>query len=176
MPDTAKTMQYHLGQDREKPFYDLKNIKTWNGIKAGTSLPKSTTLFPRIDKKKMESSLPEKETETIMPAIKPEITLDLLSSIDLRVATISKAESIPGAKKILKLTIDIGETRTIVAGIASSYAPEELEGKQIIVVANLKPAKIMGIISNGMLLAATDENGCAVATLDKKVIPGTPLR
>ncbi|MFH1976704.1 MAG: methionine--tRNA ligase [Pseudomonadota bacterium] len=176
MPDTAKTMQYHLGQDSKKPFYDLTNIKIWNSIKAGTSLPKSITLFPRIDKKKMESSLPEKKTGTITQGIKPEITLELLSKIDLRVATITKAEAIPGAKNILKLKIDIGESRTIVAGIASSYAPEELEGKQIIVVANLKPAKIMGIISNGMLLAATDENGCAVATLDKKVKPGTPLR
>ncbi len=175
MPDTAKTMQYHLGQDHEKPFYDLTNIKTWNGIKAGTKLPKSITLFPRIDKKKMESSLPEKKTGTITPDIKPEITLELLSNIDLRVATILKAESIPGAKKILKLEIDLGETRTIVAGIASSYTPEELEGKQVIVVANLKPAKIMGVTSNGMLLAATDENGCTVATLDKKVKPGTPL-
>jgi len=175
MPDTAKTMQYHLGQDHKKPFYDLTNIKTWNSIKPGTSLPKSITLFPRIDKKKMEPSLPEKNTEAITPGIKPEITLELLSKIDLRVATISKAESIPGAKKILKLKIDIGETRTIVAGIASSYAPEELEGKQVIVVANLKPAKIMGVISNGMLLAAVDENGHTIATLDKKVKPGTPL-
>jgi len=175
MPETAKTMQYHLGQNPDDSFYDMKRLKIWNSIKAGTSIPKSISLFPRIDRKKDESSMPEKKTSVLTPEIKPEITIEQLAKIDLRVATITGAESIPGAKKILKLEIDLGETRTIVAGIAASYSPEELVGKQIIVVANLKPAKIMGIVSNGMLLAATDENGCTVATLDKKVKPGTPL-
>ncbi len=175
MPDTAKTMQYHLGQNPDDSFYDMKRLKAWNSIKAGTSLPKSISLFPRIDRKKDESSMPEKNAGVLTPEIKPEITIEQLAKIDLRVATITGAESIPGAKKILKLEIDLGETRTIVAGIASSYSPEELVGKQVVVVANLKPAKIMGIISNGMLLAGTDENGCTVATLDRKVKPGTPL-
>lgn len=175
MPDTAKIMQYHLGQDPENPFYDMKRVKTWNSIKAGTNIPKSISLFPRIDRKKEVSSMPEKKAGVLLPEIKPEITIEQLAKIDLRVATITGAESIPGAKKILKLQIDLGETRTIVAGIASSYSAEELVGKQIVVVANLKPAKIMGIVSNGMLLAATDENGCTVATLDRKVKPGTPL-
>lgn len=175
MPDTAKMMQYHLGQNPDDSFYDMKKLKAWNIIKAGTNLPKSISLFPRIDRKKDASSMPEKKTAAPAPEIKPEITIEQFAKIDLRVATITAAESVPGAKKILKLTIDLGENRTIVAGIALSYSPEELVGKQIIVVANLKPAKIMGIISNGMLLAATDENGCAVATLDKKVKPGTPL-
>ncbi len=175
MPDTAKTMQYHLGQNPDDSFYDMKRLKAWNSIKAGTSLPKSISLFPRIDRKKDESSMPEKNAGVLTPEIKPEITIEQLAKIDLRVATITGAESISGAKKILKLEIDLGETRTIVAGIASSYSPEELVGKQVVVVANLKPAKIMGIISNGMLLAATDENGCTVATLDRRVKPGTPL-
>lgn len=175
MPDTAKTMQYHLGQNPDDSFYDMKRLKALNSMKAGTSLPKSISLFPRVDRKKDESSMPEKKAGVLTPEIKPEITIEQLAKIDLRVATITGAESIPGAKKILKLEIDLGETRTIVAGIASSYSPEELIGKQVILVANLKPAKIMGIISNGMLLAATDENGCTVATLDRKVKPGTPL-
>ncbi|OQW97098.1 MAG: methionine--tRNA ligase [Desulfobacteraceae bacterium A6] len=175
MPDTAKTMQYHLGQNPDDSFYDMKRLKALNSMKAGTSLPKSISLFPRVDRKKDESSMPEKKTGVLTPEIKPEITIEQLAKIDLRVATITGAESIPGAKKILKLEVDLGESRTIVAGIASSYSPEELIGKQVILVANLKPAKIMGIISNGMLLAATDENGRTVATLDRKVKPGTPL-
>jgi methionyl-tRNA synthetase len=174
MPDTAKTMQYHLGLNHDDSFCEIKRLKAWNIIKAGTSLPKSISLFPRIDRKK-DASMPEKKTAAPAPEIKSEITIEQFAKIDLRVATVIGAEKVPGAKKILKLTIDLGETRTIVAGIAASYTPEELVGKQIIVVANLKPAKIMGIISNGMLLAATDENGCSVATLDKKVKPGTPL-
>ena len=70
----------------------------------------------------------------------------------------------------------MGEKRTIVAGISESYSPDDLKGKQVVVVANLKPAKLMGILSNGMLLAAVEKDGTAVATLDKKMTPGTPLR
>ena len=69
----------------------------------------------------------------------------------------------------------MGERRTIVSGIAGNYTPEELVGKQVIVVANLKPAKLMGVLSRGMLIAATDGSGVTVATLDKPVTPGTPL-
>jgi methionyl-tRNA synthetase len=108
--------------------------------------------------------------------IKPEITIEDFSNVDLRVATVVRAEKVPRAKKLLKLEVDLGQNRTIVAGIAEHYAPEDLVGKQIIVVANLKPAKLMGIISNGMLLAAVNDAGVTVATLDKPVDPGTPLR
>ena len=96
--------------------------------------------------------------------------------MDLRVATVIHAERIPRAKKILKLEIDLGQKRTIVAGIAEKYAPEELVGKQVVVVANLKPTKLMGIVSNGMLIAAVGDSGPTLATLDKPVDPGTPLR
>jgi methionyl-tRNA synthetase len=75
----------------------------------------------------------------------------------------------------LEITVDLGEQRTIVSGIAGHYSPEALVGKQVIVVANLKPAKLMGVLSRGMLIAATDEAGVTVATLDKSVKPGTPL-
>jgi methionyl-tRNA synthetase len=110
-----------------------------------------------------------------MLTVKPEITLDILNKVDLRVATVLHAEAVPRAKKLLKLDIDMGEKRTIVAGISESYSPEDLVGRQVIVVANLKPAKLMGILSDGMLLAVVEKDGCAVATLDKKVTPGTPL-
>jgi len=99
----------------------------------------------------------------------------MLNRIDLRVARVIQAEKVPRAKKLLKLTVDLGEKRTIIAGIAERYAPEELVGKQIIVVANLKPVKLMGILSNGMVLAAGDDQ-LALATLDKPITPGTPLR
>jgi methionyl-tRNA synthetase len=175
MPDTAKTMQRHLGLEIGDSFYDMKEIKKWNSLKPGTVLPKSLSLFPRVERKKDAAPTPEGKKSVIALEIKPEITIEQFAKIDLRVATIKSAEKVPGAKKILKLSIDVGEERTIVAGIAASYSPEELVGKQIIVVANLKPAKIMGIVSNGMLLAATDENGCSVATLDRKSKPGTRL-
>ena len=176
MPETAETMQRHLGMDPEKPFYNLDSLKTWKTMIPGTNLPKSITLFPRIDLKKGDTSPPGVKDQSSEPvAIKPEITLDTLNKVDLRVATVVHAEAMPRAKKLLKLEVDIGKKRTIVAGISADYAPEDIVGKQVIVVANLKPAELLGILSQGMLLAAVDKNGCTVATLDKKVKPGTSL-
>ena len=107
--------------------------------------------------------------------IKDEITFEEFMKLDLRVATVLKAETIPRAKNLLKLKVDIGEERTIIAGIRQGYNPDDLLGKQIIIVANLKPRKIMGEISKGMLLAAVDKDICALATLDKEVKSGIAL-
>jgi methionyl-tRNA synthetase len=128
----------------------------------------------------IEEKAPDPATQTqAQPAvmnIKPEITLDEFSRIDLRVATVVHAEQIPKAKKLLKLEVDMGQKRTLVAGIAEQYSAEDLIGKQVIVVANLMPAKLMGVISNGMVVAAVDDNGPTLATLEKPVAPGTPLK
>jgi methionyl-tRNA synthetase len=177
MPDTAAKMQKHLGLDPERPFYLFDQLKTWKSIKPGTRLPKSIVLFPRVDSTaKTTDPLVKPQVAVSRPEIKPEITLEDFSRIDLRVATVVHAERIPRAKKILKLEVDLGQKRTIVAGIAQNYTPEELIGKQIIIVANLKPAKLMGIVSSGMLIAAVDDSGPTLAALDKPVDPGTPLR
>jgi len=179
MPGTAAKMQKHLGLDPREPFYLLDRLKTWKTIKPGTQLPKSIVLFPRIepgDKKGGQGQAVEPEKSTRHPEIKPEITIEQFGTVDLRVATVVRAEAIPRAKKVLKLEVDLGQKRIIVAGIAEKYTPEELVGKQVIVVANLKPAKLMGIVSNGMLVAAVDESGPTLATLDSSVEPGTPLR
>ena len=177
MPETAAKMQKHLGLDPEKPFYLLEQLKTWKSIKPGTRLPKSIVLFPRVEStEKAADPRLESQVAVKQPEIKPEITLEEFSRVDLRVATVVQAERIPKAKKVLKLEVDLGQKRTIVAGIAQNYTPEELIGKQIIIVANLKPAKLMGVISNGMLIAAVDDSGPTLAALDKPVDPGTPLR
>ncbi len=177
MPDTAAKMQKHLGMDPEKPFYDLDLLKTWKGMEPGTKFPKLITLFPRVDLKKEKPYSPEDTGfEAKLHEIKPEITFEEFSKIDLRVATVVHAEAIPRAKKVLKLEVDLGEKRTIVAGISASYSPEDLIGKQVVIVANLKPINLMGIQSKGMLIAAVDDNACSVATLDKKAKPGTPLK
>ncbi|QTA90250.1 methionine--tRNA ligase [Desulfonema magnum] len=181
MPDTAIIMQKHLGvmdpESGEKPFYHLDTLRTWKTITPGIKLPKSTALFPRIDIKKMKAEMAEKVPDESgpKPEIKPEISMETFAEVDLRVATVIHAEAIPRAKKLLKLEVDIGEKRTIVAGIAQNYTPEEMVGKQVIIVANLKPAKLMGVLSKGMLIAAVDDNGCTVATLDKQVKAGTRL-
>lgn len=181
MPDTAGKMQKHLGTDLDSDtgtaFYSLDILKKWQTLKPGTQLPKSTRLFPRIDIKKDETK-PENTApaKSEIKPIKPEITIDDLSKIDLRVGTVINAKPIPKAKKLLQLEVDMGENRTIVSGISGSYTPDEIKGKQVIIVANLKPAKLMGVLSKGMLLAAVDNGEVTIATIDrpdKPVKPGT---
>ena len=177
MPDTAAKIQKHLGMDPDEPFFHLDRIKSLKKLPSGRALPKSITLFPRIDpKKNPRLAAEEAETETPTMDCKPEITLADFDRIDLRAGAVVHAERVPRAKKLLKLEVDLGEKRTIVAGIAENYTPEELVGKQVVIVANLAPAKIMGIQSCGMLLAAVDEKGAVVSTFEKPVTPGVRLR
>jgi methionyl-tRNA synthetase len=178
MPDTAASMQRHLGLDSNQPFYLLNRLREFKTIPPETRVPKSVTLFPRIDLEAREGSASDVSTpagEGAPLKIKPTITIEEFGKIDLRVATVTGAENVPRAKKLLRLEIDIGEKRTIVAGIAEHYSPQDLIGKQIIVVANLKPAKIMGILSNGMMLAAAEKDRLTVITPDREATPGTPL-
>ena len=177
MPDTALMMQKHLGMDVSEPFYTLDRLHTWSRLKPGTKLLKSITLFPRIDMKKVKADI-KRDTKAGdgVYEMKPEVTFEELSKVDFKVGTVIRAEAIPKAKKLLKLEVDIGEKRTIVAGISESYNPDDLTGKQVLIAANLKPAKIMGILSNGMLLAAVDDQVCSIATFDKKMKPGTSVR
>lgn len=106
-----------------------------------------------------------------------ELDIARFAEIELRVALVLGAEKVAGTDKLLRLEVTLGrETRQIVAGIAQSYLPEALVGKQIIVVANLKPARIRGIESQGMLLAADSGGGPVVATFETEVAPGTRVR
>jgi methionyl-tRNA synthetase len=108
---------------------------------------------------------------------KPEITIDEFARVDLRIALVRQAERIKGADRLLKLEVDLGsETRTVVAGIAQHYLPEDLLGKRVVIVANLAPAKLRGVTSHGMILAAVDENGLGVLTVDRDLPPGTQAR
>ena len=176
MPDTAIKMQKHLGLAGNDAFYKLERLNAWRGLNSGGALRKSVSLFPRIDADKKPLQPKAKAGPPSMDKpIKAEITIDAFEKIDLRVATVVSAQAVPRAKKLLQLEVDIGETRTIVSGIADSYTPEELVGKQVLVVANLKPAKLMGVLSKGMLIAATDDRGVTIATLDRSIAPGTPL-
>jgi methionyl-tRNA synthetase len=108
----------------------------------------------------------------------PRLTIDEFMKVELRVAKVIEAEAVPKSKKLIKLRIDVGtEQRTIVAGIAEAYQPEQLVGRSIVVVANLKPAKLMGIESNGMVLAASVEGGApSLLAVDPSLPPGTRVR
>ena len=177
MPDTAATMQKHLGLETEASSFTLRRLRSWKQLAPKTKLPKGVSLFPRIDAKKSasdESSAAASGDDAA--AFKPQIGMDDLAKVDLRVATVVRAEAIPRAKKLLKLEIDLGEIRTVVAGIADAYAPEDLVGKQVVVVANLAPAKLMGVLSNGMILAAAEDAGPRLVTIDRAAKPGTTVR
>jgi methionyl-tRNA synthetase len=104
------------------------------------------------------------------------ISFQEFQRLDLRVGTVLKAEGIPGSKNLLKLFVDIGEERTVVAGLVGHYTEEDLEGKQVVVVANLEPAKLMGVESQGMVLAAEDESGVYLLTPDISVTPGSEVK
>jgi len=107
------------------------------------------------------------------------ITYDDFAKVELKIAKVSEAERIEGSEKLLKLQIDIGEPekRQIIAGIGKIYSPEELIGKEIVIVANLEPKSLMGLESSGMLLAATDGEGRPILlTPDKEIAPGSKIK
>ncbi|NNG02449.1 MAG: methionine--tRNA ligase [Desulfobacteraceae bacterium] len=175
MPQTAEAMQKHLGIPPDKTFFKIQGLKKWKTLKPKTQLPKSISLFPRVEATTGTPASGPTRNEKAPPSGKPEITIDHFTDLDLRVGTITHCEPVPRAKKLLKLEVDIGEKRTIVSGIAESYTPDDLLGKQVIIIANLKPAKLMGVKSEGMILAAVDGEKVVVATLDHTVAPGTKV-
>jgi methionyl-tRNA synthetase len=116
-------------------------------------------------------------TQAAAPTTDDRIGIEDFMKVELRVARILDAERVPKSKKLMKMRIDAGsEQRTIVAGIAEAYEPEALVGKTVIIVANLKPAKLMGIESNGMVLAASPEGGLPIVINAEPAAPGMRVR
>ncbi len=105
-----------------------------------------------------------------------EIELKDFEALDLRVGEVMEAEEVKGSDKLIKLKVDIGETRQAVAGIRGWYTPEELVGKKVVFLANLEPAVIHGVESQGMILASQDEDGVSILTVDSSVDNGTRIR
>ena len=105
------------------------------------------------------------------------ISIDEFAKVHMRVGQVLEAEKIEGSRKLLKLRVDIGdEVRQVVAGISEAYAPEDLLNKKVVLVVNLKPAKLMGVESNGMIVAASDGGRPVLATFNEDVPNGSPLR
>jgi len=178
MPQTSRKMQDQLGLDSQGDNNRLAGLRKWGLLPADTRLAKSKPLFPRIDLKAAvakDKPAPGSAAPKSAP-VKPQISLDEFARVDLRVAKVLSAEPIPKAKKLLKLTIECGQQRTLVAGLAQVYRPEELIGKSVIIIANLTPVKLMGVESQGMLLAAGDDGQTAVLTLDRDIRPGSQVR
>ncbi len=165
MPQSAERIQQQLGYNELGLALPLDDIKEWGKIKPSRPISRAPALFPRVK--------PEEKPEAEAPAL---VSLEDFQRLDLRIGAIKKAEPIPGSDTLLKLTIDIGETRTIVGGLAEHYTIDELRDRQVVVIANLKPVKLRGIESQGMLLAAVDEAGVFLLRPDKESKPGSPIR
>ncbi len=160
------------------PFVSDRIIKSLGGdfsfefdtLKKGTKVEKLPPLFPRLEKESIKIETKEKKDE------KPMIDYEDFAKLDLCVAKILAAEKVPKSKKLIKLRISLGdEERTIVGGISLHYSPEELVGKKIIIIKNLKPRKLMGITSQGMLLAASNEEEFSLLSLDRDVKEGSEI-
>ncbi len=182
MPETSEKIFAQMNCD----IKDYDSLESFGALKAGEKVGKAEALFVRIDSEKMLTEIAEKQEAAAKAeeAAKPkeieglaQIEFDDFAKVELRVATITECEPIKKAKKLLKLTVNDGtaEPRQIVSGISPWYKPEDLIGKNVIIVANLKPAKLCGEMSNGMLLAGdVSENDVKVVFVDLPA--GTQLR
>jgi methionyl-tRNA synthetase len=172
MPSSAKKIMDQIGI-ADMIGQNFNSLRRWGGLPPGSPLKRGESLFPRVELKKedkMETKKPE------MATVKAEISYEDFEKIDLRVAKILAAEAVPKSSKLLKLKIDIGEERTIVAGMAKDYKPEEIVGKNIVCIVNLKPTKIMGVESHGMLLAADTDAGLTLVGFDRDPKTGARIR
>jgi len=179
IPDATQKIWQQLGQPGKLADVRIDQLK-WGDLKPGTRIGKPEAVFPRVDKKELSERIEAMEQDirnpgATAPASVPpgtgsgavtgaapgagtaKITIDDFAKVELRVGVVKSAERIQGADKLLKVMVDIGsEVRQVLAGIATSYAPEDLVGRKVVVVTNLAPRKMRGLESNGMLLAASD--------------------
>jgi methionyl-tRNA synthetase len=195
MPSAAREILRQIGREDD---YGRWPESEWSGWPGGNvSDPKPA--FPRLDPDRQKALIDKWVGETQAgPVATPaataaapaaaggkaepaapgtEISIDDFARVDLRAAKVLTAERVPKTEKLLKLTLDLGsEQRTVISGIAAAYAPEAMVGKTVVYLANLKPAKIRGVLSQGMILAAGDAEVLAMSALDKDVPPGTKIR
>jgi methionyl-tRNA synthetase len=169
LPDAAGKIRAAVGAEPPR-LADL----VWGRLAPGAAVQKVSALFPRIEVKVSEEL---KLTESLKVELSSNrIAIDDFKKVELRVAEVLAGERVPKSKKLLKLTVKVGEeVRTIVAGIAEHYEPESLVGRRIVIVANLQPATLMGVESNGMVLAASHEGTLSLLSLDKDLPPGSKV-
>ena len=196
IPGTSQKIWNSLGVGKEISACRMDEERAWGRLMPGTVIKPGEQLFPRIDTKKesgrgsnqmnadkggkgekrMEpgTTTPQAEAKAAEPEL---IGIEDFAKVQLRVGKITAAERVEKSEKLVKLQVDIGtETRQVVAGIGKSYAPEQLIDKSIVIVVNLKPAKLMGVESQGMLLAASSGDILSVVTPDKDIKPGAKVK
>lgn len=184
IPETSAKIWDQLGI--AEPITELLiDAVEWGGLKPGTVTRKGAPIFPRIDTGKVEAKEPPVQAAPVtekQPAAAPSqdnlVDISEFAKLELLVARVISAEKHPNADKLLKLQVDTGNgQRQIVAGIAKHYQPEELVGRNIIIVANLKPAALRGEVSQGMLLAATSADGTVeIVSVSERIAPGSRVK
>ena len=194
MPQVSQRMVQAMGAEVRVPV-DWETLFDLKLLAPGTQTRKPEALFPRVETDKVQAKAAKKEAKADKksepkpkkkkdkPKQAPagpaeEITIDEFARVDLKLGKVLKAERIEGADKLMKLSIDLGEPepRQVVAGIAEHYAPEEMTGRQVVVVANLKPVKLRGVQSRGMVLACVDKDAVRVVSPDMELSPGAKVR
>jgi methionyl-tRNA synthetase len=181
MPATAGKMRQALGLGHEP---DLTKQAAWGLLAPQSVITLPAALFPRLDSGKKKKTSEPAQTghitkKKMTPAENPEeenlISFDEFKKIDLRVAEVVAAEKIKKSDRLMKLTVKAPEERTIVAGIAEFYEPDQVVGKQVIIIANLKPTKLMGVASQGMVLAIKDHGSLYLSAVSSQVTPGSKV-
>jgi methionyl-tRNA synthetase len=175
MPAIAPRLRALLGA-HDLPV-NLGDATRWGQLPAGAALGPTEPLFPRVDAEAFLKEIAMDET-TPAPVEENLLTIEQFAAIKLVVGIVREAERVPNSKKLVRLLVDLGEpqARQLVAGIAERYQPEALVGRRIVVVANLKPAKLMGVESRGMLLAASVNGDPFLLSVDDEVPPGTGVK
>jgi methionyl-tRNA synthetase len=194
MPESAEKIQDLLGLAKRGRDLKLDDVKAWGKEKAVRAIAKAPHLFQRIGPPSPSASgsagaalrpdaAPRSSTEAVggrqkskPTSDRPMISLKEFQRLDIRIGTVKQAEAVPGSKKLLRLTVDIGEPRTVVAGLAGVYGETDLLGKQVVILANLEPVTLMGVESRGMLLAAEDGSGVHILMPDARTAPGSKVR
>ena len=176
MTKTPAKIQAALGVPGE--LATLESIRHFGGIRPGSVVKKMELLFPRIDieaelaAQEAEKEMKKEEKKTEEPAPQPMITIEDFAKVSLKTARVLTCEKLEGSDKLLKMQLDAGgEKRTVVSGIAKWYTPEEMVGKTVVLVANLKPAKLRGVVSEGMILCSEDENGRLSLVAPEQTMP-----
>ena len=182
MPETSEKILAQLNADKRS----LEELDTFGKYPSGNKVTdKPEILFARLDMDEVLAKVAElqkasAEPEVKYPEVEPkeEISIDDFDKIQIRVGEVLECEPVPKAKKLLCSKIRVGsEVRQIVSGIAAYYKPEEMVGKKVAVITNLKPVKLCGVLSEGMILAASDDEGnLSVLTVDKDIIAGSEVR
>jgi len=180
MPEASREILRQLGREQDVGLWPAVEWGGWPGGKLGEPKP----VFPRIEPDRqreliahwLDQTPPLKRPPHLQGGPASEITMEEFAKIDLRAAKVLAAEAVPKTDKLLKLVLDLGgEQRTVISGIAGAYKPEEVVGRTVLYLANLKPAKIRGVVSQGMIMAAGSDP-LSLSIFDREVPSGTKVK